>query len=184
METINSDAQAVEHKMISLLEYIGEDVTREGLIETPARYVKFLEEFTRPVKLKMTTFDVETYDEMIIQSNIPFYSLCEHHVLPFFGKGFIAYIPKKKIIGLSKLARILDKYSRRLQNQERITTQTAEFIQEHLDPLGVAVVLKARHLCMEMRGVMKHDTWNTTSRLIGIFKTDVKARNEFMGFVR
>ena len=117
---------------------------------------------------------------MIVQTNIPFYSLCEHHIAPFFGHGTIAYIPNKKIVGLSKLARTLETFARRLQNQERITQQVAQFLQDELDPLGIAVVLKAKHMCMEMRGVKKHDTWTTTSMMKGIFKDDDKARNEIM----
>ena len=116
--------------------------------------------------------------------NIPFHSLCEHHIAPFFGYGHIAYIPNKRIVGLSKLARTLETYSRRLQNQERITTQVAEFLQDKLDPKGVAVVLTAKHMCMEMRGVKKHDTHTTTSKMIGYFKDDSKARHEFLEFIK
>ena len=167
-----------------LLEYIGENPTREGLIETPKRYIKFLNEFLSPPSFNMTTFDAEGYDQMIIQTNIPFYSLCEHHIAPFFGTGTIAYIPNKKLVGLSKLARTLETYSRRLQQQERITTQVADFININLKPSGVAVVLKAKHLCMEMRGVKKHNTWTTTSKMIGVFERDLNARNEFLNLIK
>ena len=138
----------IEDNVVRLLQYFGEDVNREGLKDTPKRYVKFFKEFLNPPKWKCTTFEGEGYDEMIIQKNIPFYSLCEHHIAPFFGKGHIAYIPNKKIVGLSKLARTLETYSRRLQNQERITQQVAEFLEKQLKPKGVAVILSAQHMCM------------------------------------
>ncbi len=168
----------------NLIEVIDDNPEREGLKDTPKRYVKFLKEFCSPPKFNFTTFESEGYDQMIIQSNIPFYSLCEHHIAPFFGYGTIAYIPNKRIVGLSKLARTLDTYSRRLQNQERITTQVADFLQEQLDPLGVGVILKAKHLFMEMRVVKKHDTWTTTSKMIGVFETDLNARNEFLNLIK
>lgn len=174
----------VEENYIRILEYLGENPNREGLQETPKRYIKFLKEFLTPPEFNFTTFDAEGTDEMIVQSNIPFYSLCEHHTAPFFGVAAIAYVPNDKIVGLSKLARTLEYYSRRLQNQERITTQVAERLQEELNPFGVAVSLKAQHLCMAMRGVKKHDTWTTTSKLLGCFKDDPMARNEFLTFTR
>ena len=180
----NNETETVEDNITRLLQYFGEDVTREGLQETPKRYVKFFKEFLNPPKWNCTTFDSEGYDEMIVQTDIPFHSLCEHHIAPFFGHGHIAYIPDKKIVGLSKLARTLETFSRRLQNQERITTQVAEFLQEELEPKGVAVVIKAKHMCMEMRGVKKHDTYTTTSKLIGYFKEDSKARAEFMSLIK
>ena len=167
-----------------ILEQLGEDVSREGLIETPKRYVKFMREFLEPKEFNFTTFDAEGTDEMILQTNIPFYSLCEHHTAPFFGVAHIAYIPDKKIVGLSKLARTVDLYANRFQNQERITTQIAERLQKELSPLGVAVSLKAQHLCMCMRGVKKHDTWTITSKMLGAFKDDDKARNEFLNLIK
>lgn len=173
----------IEDNITRLLQYFGEDVNREGLKETPKRYVKFFKEFLTPPDWNCTTFESEDYDEMIVQTNIPFYSLCEHHIAPFFGYGHIAYIPDGKIVGLSKLARTLETYSRRLQNQERITTQVAEFLQEKLNPKGIAVVLTAKHMCMEMRGVKKHDTYTTTSKMIGFFKDDYKARTEFLKLI-
>jgi GTP cyclohydrolase I len=166
-----------------VLQYLGEDTQREGLVDTPKRYVKFMREFMEKPKWEFTTFSSEGYDQMIVQSNIPFYSLCEHHIAPFFGEGHIAYIPDGKIVGLSKLARTLDEFSRRLQNQERITQQVAEFLVDKLNPKGVAVVLKAKHLCMEMRGVKKHDTFTTTSKMVGVFEDDINARNEFLRFI-
>ncbi len=140
-------------------------------------------EFLKTKEFNFTSFDADGNDEMIIQTNIPFYSLCEHHIAPFFGVANVAYIPNKKIVGLSKLARAVDLYANRFQNQERITTQIAERIQIELNPLGVAVHLKAQHLCMCMRGVKKHDTYTSTSKLIGVFKNDLNARNEFLNLI-
>jgi GTP cyclohydrolase I len=167
-----------------ILKALGEDTNREGLKETPKRYIKFMREFLEPKIFNFTTFDAEGTDEMILQTNIPFYSICEHHTAPFFGYANVAYIPNDKIIGLSKLARCVDLYANRFQNQERITSQIAERIQKELNPKGVAVTLKAQHLCICMRGVKKHDTWTQTSKLIGEFKDDEKARNEFLNFIK
>jgi GTP cyclohydrolase IA len=174
----------IEDNVRRLLQYFGEDVNREGLKDTPKRFVKFFKEFLNPPEWNCTTFEGEGYDEMIIQTNIPFHSLCEHHIAPFFGTGTIAYIPDKRIVGLSKLARTLETYSRRLQNQERITTQVAEFLWKELEPKGVAVQITAKHMCMEMRGVKKHDTYTTTTKLIGAFKEDVSARAEFLNAIK
>ena len=174
----------VEENFVRILEYLGEDTTREGLRDTPKRYIKFMKEFLEPKEFNFTTFDAEGTDEMIIQTNIPFYSLCEHHVAPFFGVANVAYIPNGKIVGLSKLARTVDLYANRFQNQERITTQIAERLQNELNPLGVAVTLKAQHLCMCMRGVKKHDTWTSTSKMIGVFKDNLNARNEFLSLIK
>lgn len=167
-----------------ILKHLGENTTREGLIETPKRYIKFMREFLEPKEFNFTSFDAEGTDEMILQTNIPFYSLCEHHTAPFFGFASVAYIPNKRIVGLSKLARTVDLYANRFQNQERITTQIAERIQKELNPKGVAVTLKAQHLCMCMRGVKKHDTWTVTNKLIGIFKDKGKARNEYLNIIK
>ncbi len=174
----------IEDNVTRLLQYFGEDVEREGLRETPKRYVKFFKQFLTIPEWNFTTFSSEGYDEMIVQTNIPFYSLCEHHIAPFFGYGHIAYIPNKKIVGLSKLARTLDLFAHRLQNQERITTQVADFLQEKLDARGIAVSLSAKHMCMEMRGVKKHDTWTTTTKLIGMFKKNDEARLEFFNSIK
>jgi GTP cyclohydrolase I len=174
----------IKNNFKQILIHLGEDPEREGLKETPKRYIKFLEEFLSPPEYTFTTFDSEGYDEMIIESEIPFQSLCEHHCAPFWGTGAIAYVPNKKIVGLSKLARCLESFSRRLQNQERITMQVANFINEHLEPKGVAVLLKARHTCMEMRGVRKSGVWTTTSCLKGCFKEDLNCRNEFLQLVK
>lgn len=153
---------------------------REGLVNTPDRVAKFYDEFLHPTAFEFTNFENDGSSEMIIQSDIEFYSLCEHHMLPFFGSAAIAYIPDKRIVGISKLARCIDKYSRRLQNQERITKQVADTLEYALKPIGVAVVLKARHLCMEMRGIKKRGAYTTTSCLLGVFKSDASARAEFL----
>lgn len=163
-----------------LLTHLDKEPSREGLRDTPERYKKFLDEFLNPERPEITIFDSEGYDEMVVQTRIPFYSMCEHHLLPFFGYGTIAYIPSQKIVGLSKLARILDYTSRRLQNQERMTIQVADFLSEAISPKGVGVVLSARHLCMEMRGIQKPEVLTTTSCVRGIFKSDPRTRAEFM----
>lgn len=163
-----------------LLYHLDSDPGREGLTDTPKRYGRFVDEYFKPKPFNFTTFINEGYDEMVVQVDIPFYSICEHHIVPFFGTASIAYIPRDKIVGLSKLPRTLDHFSRRLQNQERITTQVAGFLEEKLNPQGVAVVLKARHLCMEMRGVQKTGVSTTTSCLRGVFKTNQATRSEFM----
>lgn len=163
-----------------LLVEIGENPDREGLKDTPKRVMKFYNEFLNPPEFNFTVFDSEGYDEMIIQKDIPFFSLCEHHLAPFFGYATIGYIPNGKIVGLSKLARTVETYSRRLQNQERITHQIAERLQNELHPVGVAVTLNARHLCMEMRGVRTHDVFTRTTKLIGAFKDKPEVREEFL----
>jgi len=163
----------------TVLEYLGEDTRREGLLRTPERHIEYLTEFCSPPEFEFTTFANEGYDQMILQTNIPFVSLCEHHLLPFFGEATIAYLPGDRIVGLSKLARVVEKFSRRLQNQERVTTQIAEFLEKNLQPRGVAVALRARHLCMEFRGVKKSNTWTITNYLGGPFRVG-DARNEFL----
>lgn len=173
----------IQENVLRLIQYF-DDGNREGLQETPKRYVKFLQEFLNPPKFNFTTFDSEGYDQMIIVKDIPFYSLCEHHLAPFFGKGHIAYIPNEKIVGISKLPRTLELYSRSFQNQERITKQVAERLNNELKPKGVAVVLEAEHLCMAMRGVKKPNCKTITSELIGAFKTDLDCRSEFMSLIK
>ncbi len=170
----------IETSIETILKAIDKNPSREGLQDTPKRDAKFIQEFTSPPEFTPTTFQSEGYNEMIVQDNIAFYSLCEHHLLPFFGTGTIAYIPNERIIGLSKLARTLEHFSRRLQNQERITEQVAEYLQDILKPKGVGVVLTARHLCMEMRGVSKPNVCTSTSTLRGIFKTNPRTRSEFL----
>jgi GTP cyclohydrolase I len=172
--------------IIRLLQHIGEDPNRDGLIDTPKRVVKSLSELTNgydldPAEILSTTFDV-TCDEMICVRKIPFSSLCEHHMLPFHGTATLAYIPAPggRVVGLSKLARLVDCFARRLQVQERMTSQIAEAIEEHLQPLGVGVIISASHTCMSMRGIAKPGEM-VTSKLIGALRTESAARAEFMG---
>ena len=172
-----------------ILKEIGEDPQREGLIGTPMRVEEALKFLTSGYKKDITQvvndalFEVK-YDEMIICKGIDIFSLCEHHLLPFFGKCHIAYIPDGKIIGLSKIPRIVEVFSRRLQVQERLTTQIANSLYEILKPQGVGVVIEAKHLCMIMRGVEKLNTVITTSSLLGCFKDDINTRSEFMNLIR
>lgn len=168
-----------------LIKSIGEDLQREGLIGTPERVARASEEIfsgytTDPDALiNNALFNVD-YDQMVVVKDINFYSMCEHHILPFFGKAHVAYLPKGKVIGLSKIPRIVDMFARRLQVQERMTQQIATFIQETIHPLGVAVVIEASHLCMMMRGVRKEDATMTTSAMLGGFRTHLDTRLEFL----
>jgi len=167
---------------------LGEDITRPGLKETPKRVEKAFRYLTRGYRqdiekvLNGALFPSE-YNEMVIVKDIDFYSLCEHHLLPFFGKCHIAYLPNKKVIGLSKIPRLVEVFSRRLQVQEHLTCQIAETIQEKIDPFGVAVVMEANHLCMMMRGVEKQNALAVTSAMLGIFKTEYKTRAEFLNLI-
>ena len=172
-----------------LLENLGEDPTREGLLRTPERVERSLAELTQG--RNQTIEEVvghgvfeEDCSEMVVVKDIEFYSLCEHHLLPFFGRIHVAYIPNGKIVGLSKLPRIVDVFARRLQVQERMTVQIAEAIQQVLQPKGVGVVADASHLCMMMRGVQKQNSSTMTSCLLGSFRSDFRTRNEFLGLVR
>ena len=172
-----------------LLTRIGEDPTRDGLANTPERMEKSMAYLTRGYQqsiesvLHQALFDVD-YDEMVIVKDIEFFSLCEHHLLPFFGKAHIAYVPNGKVIGLSKVARLVDVFARRLQVQERLTRDVADAIQEAIHPQGVAVILEAQHLCMMMRGVEKQHSATVTSAMRGVFKTQLQTRNEFLSLVR
>jgi GTP cyclohydrolase I len=179
----------MEEQIRIILKTIGEDPDREGLLRTPQRVSQALEFFTQgyrmdPEKVINDALFTEDYEEMIVQKDIDFYSLCEHHMLPFFGKAHVAYIPHHKIVGISKLARLVDVYSRRLQVQERLTNQIATIIMEKLDALGVAVVIEAEHLCMRMRGIQKQNSFVITSTLLGAFRTRQETRNEFMNLIR
>jgi len=171
-----------------LLARIGEDPARDGLLNTPRRMEKsmaFLTQgYTQSVEevLHDALFDVN-YDEMVIVKDIEFYSLCEHHLLPFFGKAHVAYVPQGKVIGLSKLPRIVDVFARRLQVQERLTHQVAEAIDAAIHPQGVAVVMEAEHLCMMMRGVQKQHSQTVTSAMLGVFKSQPQTRTEFLSLV-
>jgi len=168
---------------------LGEDPRREGLDRTPARVHRALEYLTRGYKqdpqtmLKGALFTV-SYDEMVIVKDVEMFSLCEHHMLPFFGKVHVAYIPNGKVIGLSKIPRLIEILSRRLQIQERLTTQIAETIHEAIEPQGVGVVIEARHLCMMMRGVEKQHSAAVTSSMLGCFREEQETRNEFLSLIR
>jgi len=172
-----------------LLAELGEDPSREGLLDTPKRVEKALRFLTSGYVadvdsvLNNALFTVD-YNEMVIVKDIDFYSLCEHHMLPFFGKCHIAYIPKGKVIGLSKIPRLVEVFARRLQIQERMTNQIAETICRKIDPLGVAVVIEATHLCMAMRGVEKQNSFAITSAMLGGFQTDARTRIEFLDLIR
>lgn len=182
---MNINREEAERAISNFLLAMGHD-DREGLKDTPKRFVKFFTEFLQPEKFNMTTFDSENYPGMVISKDIPFFSLCEHHLVPFFGSAIIAYIPgeEKKIVGISKLPRTLDLFARRLQNQERITQQVAEHLEKILKPRGVMVIIEARHLCQEMRGVKKPGTKTITSVVKGVFETDLNARNEIMNLIK
>ena len=169
----------------ALLKEIGEDPSREGLRRTPARMGRALEFLTDgyrqdPVVLLNEAVFEEDYNEMVIVRDIDFYSLCEHHMLPFFGRAHVAYVPDGRIVGLSKLARLVEMFSHRLQVQERLTNQVAVVLQRVLRPRGVGVVIEAQHLCMMMRGVQKQNSYAITSAMLGEFETDPKTRSEFM----
>ncbi|HWO41105.1 MAG TPA: GTP cyclohydrolase I FolE [Candidatus Eisenbacteria bacterium] len=179
----------MEEQVRLILKALGEDPDREGLVHTPHRVAQALSFLTQGYKMNPEqvindALFTEDYEEMIVQKDIDFYSLCEHHLLPFFGKAHVAYIPHHKIVGISKLARLVDVYARRLQVQERLTNQIATTIMEKLDPLGVAVVIEAEHLCMRMRGVEKQNSLIITSSLLGAFRTRLETRNEFMNLIR
>jgi GTP cyclohydrolase I len=168
---------------------LGEDPQREGLQQTPERVRKSLQALTRgytedPEALLKGALFTEPYDEMVIVKDIEMFSLCEHHMLPFFGKVHVAYIPNGKVIGLSKVPRLVELFSRRLQIQERLTTQIAETIQKVIEPQGVGVVIEARHLCMMMRGVEKQHSAAVTSSMLGCFRNENETRSEFLSLIR
>jgi len=172
-----------------LLTQLGEDPDREGLRATPDRVERSLKFLTQGYSQKVEalfegTQFAEPYDEMVLVKDIDVFSLCEHHLLPFVGKCHVAYIPDGKILGLSKIPRLVDMFSRRLQVQERLTCQIADTLQEHLKPKGVAVVMEAKHLCTVMRGVQKQNASMTTSSMLGIFRKDPKTRMEFLSLIR
>jgi GTP cyclohydrolase I len=180
---------AIAGLITSLLKELGEDPGRDGLLKTPDRVARAMRFFTKgyeedpAVVLTQALFDVE-YDEMVLVREIDFYSLCEHHMVPFFGRVHVAYIPDKKVLGLSKIPRLVEIFSRRLQVQERLTTQIAQTLNDVLQPKGVGVVVEAKHLCMMMRGVQKQNSSAITSAVHGEFETDSKTRAEFMGLLR
>ena len=178
MEIEHPTAQDLENNVRTVLTYF-DDPTREGLIDTPRRVVSMWHELLKAEEPKITVFDSKGYDQMIIDKDIPFFSLCEHHLIPFLGIVTIGYIPNKKLIGLSKLSRIVDYFSRRLNTQEYLTQNIANYIQKVLEPLGCGVTIKARHLCREMRGARSRGEM-VTSALKGVFFNQ-KVREEFLG---
>jgi GTP cyclohydrolase I len=188
-EPITAASLTTQELYRELLVRIGEDPTRDGLLDTPERMEKSMAFLTRGYAMDVKTvlhdalFEVD-YDEMVIVKDVEFFSLCEHHLLPFFGKAHIAYVPQGKVIGLSKVPRVVDVFARRLQVQERLTTQIADAIADAIDPQGVAVILEAQHLCMMMRGVEKQHSATVTSAMRGVFKTQLQTRNEFLSLVR
>ena len=179
--------EEIEVRMRDILGLLGEDVEREGLLKTPTRVAKAMAELTRgyeedPIQILCSARFKEDYSQMVIVKDINFYSLCEHHLLPFYGKAHVAYIPNGYITGLSKIARVVDCYSHRLQVQERMTSQIREAIQQALQPLGVMVVVEAQHMCMQMRGVERQGSVTTTSDFTGAFN-QAKTRDEFLKLI-
>ncbi|MBA4250160.1 MAG: GTP cyclohydrolase I FolE [Chlorobiaceae bacterium] len=182
------DLEKVKGLVKNILTEIGEDPQREGLLNTPKRVAKAYEYLTSGYhksidKVLNGAIFNENYDEMVLVKNIDFYSLCEHHLLPFYGKIHVAYIPDGKIIGLSKIPRLVEVFARRLQVQERMTKQLSETIEEYLQPKGVAVVAEGYHMCMMMRGVEKQNSYAITSAVRGLFRDDARARNEFFNLI-
>jgi GTP cyclohydrolase IA len=189
IENYNADTlENISNNYKNVITALGEDITREGLEKTPMRMAKAMSFLTSGYQ--MNAIDIlnsakftESYSEMVIVKDIELYSMCEHHLLPFFGKAHVAYIPNGHITGLSKMARVVDCFARRLQVQERLTHQILDAVQEALQPLGVAVVIEAQHLCMMMRGVQKQNSSTTTSAFSGVFQSDEKTRKEFLHLV-
>jgi GTP cyclohydrolase I len=188
VEPTTLTSASFEDLVRELMIRLGENPSREGLVRTPDRVRRAYEFLTKGYKedpeemLKKSLFTV-TYDEMVIVKDVEMFSLCEHHMLPFFGKVHVAYIPKGKVIGLSKIPRLIEMFSRRLQIQERLTTQIAETIQKAIQPLGVGVVIEARHLCMMMRGVEKQHSAAVTSSMLGCFRDEQETRTEFLSLI-
>jgi GTP cyclohydrolase I len=182
------DSQRIEKAVREILLAVGEDVEREGIKETPERvarmYAELLAGMHEDPQEHLRSVFSENYDEIVLLREIPFYSICEHHLMPFIGKAHVAYLPSGAILGISKLARIVDCFARRLQAQERLTYQIADFIMNNLKPQGVAVVLEASHSCMTIRGIKKPGSAMVTSAVRGIFKRDPKTRNEVMSLIQ
>ncbi|MEY4581761.1 MAG: hypothetical protein RL701_6464 [Pseudomonadota bacterium] len=189
--TERSDAEitAAQDNVRGILKFLGEDITREGLLDTPERVVRaFAEHFSGyaldPSEYLAKTFEeVEGYDELVLVSDIEVFSHCEHHMVPFVGKAHVAYVPSGRIVGLSKLARVVDVFAKRLQVQEKLTKQIADAVQTHLQPHGVAVIMQCQHFCMCYRGVRKPGSWTTTSKLHGLFLQDAAARMELFTLI-
>ncbi|MDG1438851.1 MAG: GTP cyclohydrolase I FolE [Emcibacteraceae bacterium] len=189
-QTIKKPSREEAEKAVrTLLQYAGEDPDREGLLDTPRRVVKSYDDFYKgydqdPVEYLSRTFEeVSGYDEMVVLRDIPFESHCEHHMAPIIGKAHIGYLPKDKVVGISKLARVVETYAKRLQVQEKMTAEIADCIQDILEPFGVGVVIQATHECMSTRGVHKHGVSMVTSRMAGAFRSDEKTRREFLAVV-
>jgi GTP cyclohydrolase I len=179
------DISRIQAHYTDILKDLGEDPKREGLLKTPKRVAKALAELTSGYRVDLDALInqalfTECYDEMVLVRDISFYSMCEHHMLPFFGRAHVAYIPNKKIIGLSKIPKIVEVFARRLQVQERLTMEVAYTLNSKLKPRGVAVVMEARHMCMEMRGAESHHSPTTTSCMLGVFQKDARTRKEFL----
>jgi len=189
LKELTTPIRGIEENVRQILEYMGEEPEREGLLKTPSRVARAFEYLTKGYTqdpkaiLNQAKFTEEDYQEMVLVRDIDFFSLCEHHILPFFGRAHVAYIPKHHIVGLSKIPRLVEVFSRRLQVQERLTTQIANTLMEELDPLGVGVIIKAEHLCMRMRGVEKQNSVVTTSAMLGAFRTHQATREEFITLV-
>ena len=189
VEAVTLTSASLEELSRELLVRLGEDPGRDGLLRTPERMARALQYLTKgyqedPEKmLKAALFEV-SYDEMVIVKDIEMFSLCEHHMLPFYGKVHVAYIPNGRVIGLSKIPRLIDVFARRMQVQERLTTQIAETIQHAIEPQGVGVVIEARHLCMMMRGVEKQHSAAVTSSMLGVFRDELDTRQEFLSLIR
>ena len=183
------DSKTIACHVQEIIKLVGEDPNREGLRKTPERFEKALKFLTTGYHqnldhiLNGATFSV-TYDQMVVVKDIEFFSLCEHHLLPFFGKAHVAYLPDKRVLGLSKIARLVNMFARRLQIQERMTSQIAKAIEEKLMPQGVGVIVEARHLCMQMRGVEKQHGQAVTSAMLGAFRHDKQTRDEFLSLVQ
>ena len=187
--TARPSQETVESHYRDILAFAGEDPDREGLLRTPHRAAEALKYLTQGYGQDIQTLlngaiFHEDYDDMVVVKDIEFYSTCEHHILPFFGRVHVAYIPNGRIVGLSKIPRLVDMFARRLQVQERLTTQIAEAIESALEPRGVAVVVEGAHMCMRMRGVQKQDASMVTSHVMGVFRTDRATRQEFMALVK
>jgi len=189
LDTKSQNARAIAAHVREIIRLAGEDPEREGLRKTPERYEKALKFLTSGYHqnvdhvLNGATFSV-TYDEMVVVKDIEFFSLCEHHLLPFFGKAHVAYLPSNKVVGLSKIARLVNMFARRLQIQERMTCQIAKSIEEKIAPQGVGVIIEARHLCMQMRGVEKQHGSAVTSAMLGAFRENKQTRDEFLALIR